>query len=561
MAENPASAGAHPGRLARPVAILLLAVFALGWFGPAGERRLIRPDEGRYAEIAREMVATGDWLTPRLNGYKYFEKPALQYWMTAAAFSAFGISDAAARIWPALTGFLGVLLVFFAGNRILGPPSGLIAAAALAGNFIYALVGHALTLDMGVSFFLSASVLAFALAQRDDASPAETRNWMLGAWALTALAVLSKGLIGIVLPAGAVFLYVLAERDWRLIGRMQLLAGGALFLAITAPWFVWVSRANPEFFDFFFIHEHFERFLTRAHGRYQPAWYFVPILLAGMVPWTIALFPALVHAWRRTGAQRFHAGRFLLAWCAVVFAFFSASGSKLPSYILPMVPALALLIGHYLARAGGRVAMAQALAMALLGMAVMFWAPHLVDFADASLPAELMRAAVPWLAGAGLALAALAAVSAAAWWKQFVIGGALALGAGGAVFAQLVLAAHGELSPVYSAYHSVQRIRPLVDAAGPGVPFYMVNTFDHTLPYYLGRTVTMVGDKDELAISIGWEPAKFIPDLASFARAWRSDREAFAMLPAREFEEIRNMPGLSMQVIATDPRRVFVKKP
>src|SRR5712691_3837058 len=339
---------------------LLLAVFTAGWFCNLGYRHLFKPDEGRYAEIPREMAASGDWLTPRLNGFKYFEKPALQYWATAAAFGAFGQNEWAARLWPGLAGFFGVLLVFWTGNRLFGPPIGLYGALVAASSAMYVLIGHFLSLDMALAFFMSASVFAIALAQRDESGDDERRRWMLLAWAAAALAVLSKGLVGIVLPAGAVVLYVLIERDRERWARLHLLPGGLLFLAITAPWFVAVSLANPEFFRFFFIHEHVERFLTREHDRYEPAWYFVPVLLLGIVPWIVSLFPALWSAWARSPGARFQPRRFLFLWCAVVFAFFSASSSKLGSYILPMFPALALLVGHYLVTAGARIAVAQA---------------------------------------------------------------------------------------------------------------------------------------------------------------------------------------------------------
>ncbi|MBI2960496.1 MAG: glycosyltransferase family 39 protein [Betaproteobacteria bacterium] len=550
------NSGLPPAALA-----LALAVLALAWFGNLGERKLIRADEGRYAEIAREMVATGDWLTPRLNGYKYFEKPALQHWATAASFSLFGVRDWSARLWPALTGFLAILLVYFAGNRLFAPPVGLYSAAVLSSCFLFVMLGHMLTLDMGVAFFLSASVLALLMAQRDDAALAERRNWMLAAWAAAALAVLSKGLIGIVLPAAAVALYVLVQRDWRLLLRLEGAAGGALFLAIAAPWFIQVSQANPEFFRYFFIYEHFERFLTTAHGRYQPIWYFVPVLLAGLLPWTISLFPALARGWRTSGSGRFQPARFLVVWSAAVFAFFSASSSKMPSYILPIVPALALLIGLYLARNArgvSAVAIAQAIAVAVAGAGAAAWSPNALKFADTALPAELLARYVPWLAWAAIFLFAGSALAAGLWWRQRATLGALALAAGGLAFAQLAVTGHGQLSPAYSAYHIVESARPHLK---PDAPFYAVDTFDHSLPFYLGRTVTMVAYKDELAASIGWEPDRFLPDLASFARAWQADGEAFAVFPRGDFESLRRSLGIPMQVIAIDARRVMVKKP
>lgn len=536
----------------------MLAVFAAVWFCNLGYRHLIKPDEGRYAEIPREMVASGDWLTPRLNGFKYFEKPALQYWATAAAFGVFGQNEWAARLWPGLAGFFGVLLVFWTGNRLFGPPSGLYGALVAASSAIYVLMGHMLTLDMALAFFMSASVFAVALAQRDESGDKERRRWMLLAWAAAALAVLSKGLVGIVLPAGAVALYVLVERDRGRWVRLHVLQGGLLFLAITAPWFVAVSLANPEFFRFFFIHEHFERFLTREHDRYEPAWYFVPVLLAGIVPWVVSLFPALWGAWARSPGARFQPRRFLFLWCAVVFAFFSASSSKLGSYILPVFPALALLVGQYLASAGPRIATAQAVVAALLGIALIAAAPQAVRHAAGDLPAGLLAGYVPWLTAAGLALAVAAVLSAWLALRARLAAAVVALAFGGLVSVQAAGSGHEELSPAYSAYHIVQKIRGQLR---PGVPFYAVNTFDHTLLFYLGRTVTMVANMDELAQPIAWEPHKFLPDTAAFARAWQADREAFAMFKPDELAGFLRAHPVPVQIVARDARRVIVRKP
>jgi len=545
--------------LSRNRLLALLAVFAVVWFCNLGYRHLIRPDEGRYAEIAREMVATGDWLTPRLNGFKYFEKPALQYWATALSFEAFGQNEWAARLWPGLTGFLGVLLVYFTGLRLFGPPPALYAGVVAGSSALYAFIGHGLTLDMSTTFFLSACVFAIAIAQRDAADAAERRRWMLAAWAAAALAVLSKGLIGVVLPAGAMGLYILVERDWRRIARLHIFSGGLLCLAIAAPWFVAVSRANPEFFRFFFIQEHFERFLTKEHGRYQPMWYFVPVLLAGILPWIVSLFPALARAWKRTPAANFQPQRFLLAWCIVVFVFFSLSDSKLGSYILPIFPALALLIGNTLATAGRRVAVAQALVTAVLGIALAAASTQAMRFAQPDLPPEFLARYVPWIAAAGAALLAGAIASVWLALRGRALGAAVALAFGGLACVQIGTSGHEQLSPVYSAYHIVQKIRSQLD---PAAPFYVVDTFDQTLPFYLGRTVTMDSYKDELAQAIGWEPQKFLPDVAAFARAWSADRKAFAMFNPRGFDAFRkSFPDVPMEEIARDPRRVIVRKP
>jgi len=536
---------------------ILVAVFAAGWFCNLGYRHLVKPDEGRYAEIPREMVATGDWLTPRLNGYKYFEKPVLQYWITAAAFTAFGQNEWAARLWPGLSGFLGVLLVFWAGTRLFAPPAGLCGAAVAASCALYVAVGHILTLDMAMTFFMSASVFAFAVAQQDSGE-SERRRWMLAAWAAAALAVMTKGLVGIVLPAGAVAAYVLLHRDWRLLSRLHLIQGGLLFLAIAAPWFILVSLANPEFFRFFFIQEHFERFLTREHDRYQPVWFFIPVLLGGILPWIVSLFPALGRAWTRAAAASFHPQRFLLLWCAVVLLFFSASSSKLIPYILPLFPALSLLIGNYLCSAHRRVVLAQAGVASLLGIAVALASPQAMRFASERLPPSLVEGYVPWLAAAGLSLAAAGIVSAGFMLRGGRLPAIVSLAFGGLLFAQTALSGHERFAPALSAYHIVHKIR---DQLKPDVPFYVVNTFDHTLLFYLARTVTMVANKDELAQPIGWEPRNYLPDTAAFARAWQSDPEAFALFNARDLAGFLEAHPVPMQIVARDVRRVIVKKP
>lgn len=554
----PVTAALQDARRASAAAVGLAVLLALLWLPNLGERKLTRPDEARYAEIAREMAATGDWLTPRLNGYKYFEKPPLQYWATAAAFATFGVHEWTARLWIGLTGLLGIALAWYVANRLRGPPAGGYAAAVLASAGIYVALGHVNTLDMGVTFFLSAAVFAIVLAQRDATPERERRRWMLAAWAACAAATLSKGLIGIVLPAGAVVLYALIQRDAALLTRLHLRWGMALFLALAAPWFIAVSAANAEFARYFFYQEHIERFLTRMHGHEGPLWYYIPVVVGGLVPWAIVLAPALPAAWSADRAARFRPLRFLLVWAAAVLLFFSAAGSKLAPYVLPLIPALAVVVGAALPSVSRRWVLAQAALFAGLGIAGALAAPSLVmRRAGPTLPAELLAALLPWAVAAGCALAAGCLLAAVAEWRHRRGLAVAAFAAGGLAFAQLGLAAHERLSPVYSAYHTVARVKNMV---GPDVPFYTVGVFDHSLPFYLGRTVTMVAIWDELAQSVAWEPANFVPTYAAFAERWARDRDAFAMFKPADFEEFRKK-GLPMTVVASDPRRVIVRKP
>jgi 4-amino-4-deoxy-L-arabinose transferase-like glycosyltransferase len=516
--------------------LLLLLVLACAWFGTLGIRPLYKADESRYAEIPREMVASGDWITPRLNGFKYFEKPPLQYWGTAVLFEVLGIQDWVARLWAAATGFAAIVLVYFVARRMYSAPAGVLAAAILAGSPLYVLLGQVTTLDMGVSFFLSLAVFAFALGHP------------MVFWAACALAVLSKGLIGIVLPLAAVGLYILIKRDWALIRAMRPVAGGLLFLAIAAPWFIAVSMANSEFLHFFFVQEHFQRFTSEVHHRGQPAWYFVPVLLAGIAPWILPFLFTMKRTWRSKGGRAaFEPNMFLGLWVLVVFVFFSASGSKLPSYILPIFPPLAVLIGGWLAaEKPHRLLAVQAGLAVVVALALALLLPRLAaGYADY----------VPWLVTAAVVAAVFAAIALVLAWRGALQPSVLALAAGAILCTQVALIGHRALAPLYSAQGLIDSVAPIP----PDAPVFAVDAYDHTLPWYLGRTVTMVRYTDELAKAIEWEPHKFLPDHQAFARAWSAERSAFAFIAVRDFEQLRS--ELPMKEESRDPRYVLVRKP
>jgi len=331
---------------------LLVVVMATAlWFVDLGGRALQHPDEGRYAEIAREMLVTHDFLTPRLNGLKYFEKPPLQYWMTAGSFAVLGTTEGAARFASVLATWLAVLIIGYAGWRIASPTIGIYAALALAGSIWYFGLAHILTVDALLCACLAIALAAFLVAQTSTISRVQRRCWMLIAWIAIAGAMLTKGLVALAIPGASLVLYSLFTRDWAVWKRLELLAGVLVFAVVAGPWFLLVSQANPEFAHFFFVHEHFERFLTTEHRRIGAWWYFVPLFLVGLIPWIGIFLSGLRGAWRMPADPdtRFGWARFCLVWVAFVFLFFSASSSKLPSYILPLFPAAALVIGWRLA--------------------------------------------------------------------------------------------------------------------------------------------------------------------------------------------------------------------
>ncbi len=540
-------------------------MFALLWFSNLDYRRLVHPDEGRYAEIPREMAVTGDWVTPRLDGIKYFEKPALQYWLTAAAYEAFGVHPWTARLWPALAGFLGVLFIGFVGLRLGGPTLGLYAAAVLGSCLWYAGNAHVLTLDAGLTLWMSIGLGSFFLAQHAD-DPGRRLAWMCVAWAALALATLSKGLIGIVLPGTAVIAYSLATRDWALWRRLHLVAGAILFLAIAAPWFVVVSLRNPGFFDFFFIHEHFTRFLTSEHRRTGPWWYFVPILIVGLLPWTVVFFATLPRVWRLAAdeANGFHWQRFALVWSAVIFVFFSVSGSKLPSYILPIFPALALVLGRQLATSSdaalARLTLPLVVVAGVVTLALLFGYPAVVArVANQHQPAEPLLAYGPWIE-TGIGVAFLG--GAAGWWwlrrgrrTVAVLGVALTSLAG----AQIVLSGYDELAESRSTAPILARIAATHGPLRTDVPFYAVRMYDQTLPYYLGRTVVPVDYRDELSFGIDSEPDKALATIGEWQQRWQASEQAYAIMQPEEYEKLQQRE-VPMVELGRDPRRVIVSR-
>ena len=336
-------------RLSDAVVLALLLGLFFSLF--LGSRPLSVPDEGRYVEIPREMAVTGDWLTPRLNGVKYFEKPPLFYWFEAALIRLFGLSEWSVRLGPALFALFGCLAVYYAGARMFGRRTGILSAVVLATSILYYALSRVITLDMPVSVLLTAALLSFLLGTREPGGVTR-RLFFWSFYAFAALATLTKGLIGIFIPGIIIGAWLLIMNEWRVLRSMHLASGMALFLLIAVPWHVMVDRSNPEFFNFYFIHEHFQRYLTKVHHRYKPFWFFIPVLVGGLFPWSAFLVQAVRRALPRWKDRHVHRETvFLLLWAGLIFLFFSASSSKLMPYILPVFPPLALIIGKYLADA------------------------------------------------------------------------------------------------------------------------------------------------------------------------------------------------------------------
>jgi len=533
---------------------LVVALVAMLWFVMLGYRDLAEPDEGRYAEIPREMVASGDWVTPRLNGFKYFEKPAFQYWMTAATFTLFGESNTSSRLWVALISFLGALWVMYVGARLWGREAGFYAFLVLSSSMLYLLLGHFITLDMTISVFLGLGVGSLLLAQQKRDDPARVRNWMLLGWAMLGLAVLTKGLIGLVLPGGAIVIYTLWQGDWALWRHLHLGKGLLLLLLVTAPWFIAVSIANPEFPEFFFIHEHFDRYTSTVHRRDQPFWYFLPILLVGLLPWLNSGLRALFKPgfrWWPEHRGEFDSNRFLWVFAVFILLFFSLGRSMLPAYILPLFPALALLVGRQLAHRPG-------LGMeswALLGMGVVALILALAAdrFATDRLPVELLDRYRYWVLAAALVMIAGGWITR----RYFSASGqraAVALTLSAILGVQILSWGYQDLGEARSSRKLAQVIEPY---AAAGARVYGVSSYPQSLPFYLKRTIQLALTTGELAMGIRQEPEKWIADWDTFLSHWMQEEQAVAVFSVRDFNllDSDSLPG---RIIYRDPRKLAV---
>lgn len=546
--------------LTRLALLLLVLALALVWFGPLGYRHLVPSDEGRYAEMAREMFVTGDWITPRYNGYKYFEKPPLQTWANALTFAWFGIGEWQARLYTALTGFAGVLLVGYTGTRVFNAMTGFAAAVVLATCPYWNLMGHFNTLDMALSFWMQVTLCALLLAQRPGLPARAVRGWMWLCWAGMAAAVLSKGLVGLILPGAVLILYSLVARDWALWKRLYIGSGLIVFLIITAPWFVLVQMKNPEFFNFFFIVQQFQRYLTPEQNRPGAFYYFVPVLLVGFLPWLSVAAQSVWHGIRTPRQPNgFAPVTLLLIWSAFIFLFFSASHSKLISYVLPVAPALALVIGLYLPSLTP-----QRYRMHLIGYAVFLVAAALGAIfigraGSANTPNVLYRVFQLWV-WAGLAVAFVATLVALWLNRRSVLAGATGLGAAWLLLGTIAGSGHDVFGTQSSGVQLVPAVKAAMAKLPPDTPFYSIAKLDHTMPFYLGHTMIMVGEADELTFGVHAEPQKWVPSIDEWVRIWDSEHAALALMPPYRYDELekRHVP---MQVIARDERRVIVEKP
>lgn len=305
---------------------------------------LTEPDEGRYSAIPREMNLSRDYVTPHLKGTIYLEKPPLCYWATALSFKIFGENEFSSRLFTALCAWGCILLVYSIGTFYHDAKTGFYGAAVLTTSLYHFAIGRVNILDMPLAFFVS---LAIWLGYRYLSNGEERKTRLYLLYLFCALAFLTKGLIGIVFPFAIIILWLVFSKRWRDIIKLFSPVGMIIFLVVTGPWLVLVQRANKDFFWFFFVQEHFLRYTTTMHSRNEPFYIFIPIIIAGTMPWCAFLLKAIKESGIKIAALFNPAEKlFLLTWAGFIFLFFSVSSSKLIPYIAPVFLPIAVFMGH-----------------------------------------------------------------------------------------------------------------------------------------------------------------------------------------------------------------------
>jgi 4-amino-4-deoxy-L-arabinose transferase-like glycosyltransferase len=529
-------------------AVIGLAAFL--FFFHLGTYGLWEPDEARYAEIAREMLASHNFIVPHLNYVPYIEKPPLLYWLTALAMSLFGVNEFAARFVNAFAALFGVAATVFFAAKTFDSRRAILAGAVLSTSAIYAVMAQVLTTDMLLTAAMTTAMYAFFLQWRDGG------RWCWIAYIAMGLAALTKGPVGVAIPIVVATIFLWRELDLRgAIHRFHAIPGLIVTAAIAAPWFVAVTLLEPGFFDFYFIGEHFRRFFDANYSHDQPIYYYFPIIIGGFLPWTLAV-PFI--PWRRLTPHP--ARRFCLIAGGTVFVLFSLSSAKLVPYILPAIPPLAMVIADGIVTLIDRRTAIDSRRLAALGpllgiagAAAIVIAIHAAEF-RAPYPA-MVRPALN-AAGAILVVGGIACFV-TFWMRRNPLGlAAFILTAAAA----LITVSYGRLmaEPIRSyaqLARTIERLQP--DARLVCYPRYV-----QSLPFYCRRRVIIVGDKTELTFGSNHDPDAaqyFFIRRADLLKLWYDPRPTIFVVDRFALDQLRQIVG-PYRIIASDRKKVAIMR-
>jgi len=526
----------------------LIFFFHLGAYG------FWEPDEARYGEIAREMLAMRDFIVPHLNFVAYVEKPPLLYWLTALSFRVFGVSEFAARLVPATSALLGVLATFVFADRVMDRRRAIMASAILATAPLYAVMAQVLTTDMLLSALVTIALFAFFLHYRDGGI------WCWIAYVAMALATLTKGPVAIALPALTMLVFLWWEGALRgSLRRFHAIAGAMLVVAIVAPWFVAISIREPGFLDFYFVGEHIRRIFDSSFSHGEPFYFYVPVLIAGLLPWSL-LVPFLT--WRRIIPNA--ARRYCVIASLVIIGTFSASSGKLIPYVIPAFPPLAVLLAD--------------------GIISCAWpdASHALRSPDSRILTE--SGPLLGLLGAGVIIAAIEAASFRTPYPMlvqpelFAIGGILVFGGAmttvafsarlsGAGLSLIVITLTGALCAGTWARLTAEPMRSYASLSkavaerAPAAKIICYHRYAQGLPFYTRRRVIVVGPLSELRFGAERAPdAKdyFFASDSDLLRLWNQPGDTVLVLDAGDLARLKNQLGNFTLLAVEHTKRAIV---
>ncbi|MCU1266750.1 MAG: hypothetical protein JWM21_3068 [Acidobacteria bacterium] len=525
--------------------LLFLVVTAFYLYG-LGRLPLVGPDEPRYAQVAREMFLRRDLITPTLGGHTWFEKPALLYWMMIAAFRVFGVSEWSARLGPALAGLLTILALCWISNlferRRGSGPNGF----SFFSTLIVASSGGLLVFSRAASFDIVLTMtitwaLAFFLASEIEEK--RRTGFLAGFYVFVGFSLLAKGLVGIVLPFGVIGAFYLLRRTFPdRKAFFSLFWGMPLALATASTWYgPVIARHGWLFIDQFFIQHHFARYFSNKYQHPQPLYFYLPVMLMLSVPWTLFLIEALVKArgWRWSAGDPENKVRlFALAWLIVPILFFSFSGSKLPAYVLPSLPAAALLAGERLSRfvsekaSSGRTMRLTAILLVLLAAAGIIYAQQT---GKVSLQCAALVLAPAVLAGGFILLASRRRL-----WAALLL--AVVPIAGAAVTLNCAV-------DRFASRESVRELIKQADTSGYATtPVFMFSRIERTSEFYAPGRVVYDPDGDPHKFESGEEVVS----------AARNRGTILVIVPLGSMWRLQNLQGARTSMIADNGRVAVV---
>lgn len=537
-------------RLAKRVWLFFfLAVIAVYLYG-LGRMPFVGPDEPRYAEVAREMFVRTDLVTPTLGGRPWFEKPSLLYWMMMASFGAFGVSEWAARLGPALSGLLSVLVVYLIARRVEKSAEGDEAnGLALACGVMFSTCIGSITFSRGASFDIIVTMtvtcaLAFFFCSETETDAKRRLWWQCGFYVFVGASLLAKGLVGVVIPFGVVFVYFVLRREMPSREKFKGAVWGiALAMAVAAIWYgPVIARHGWTFIDEFFIKHHFARYVSNKYHHPQPFYFYIPVMAILALPWTPFLISALIATRRWTWRAPTLTSKFRilsLAWLVVPIVFFSLSGSKLPGYVLPALPGAMLLAGERMAfylRGAGESKSMRATGACLLLLCAVGSVYGLRD-GDVSRAATLL-VTLP-LAIAGMIALVFSNTERRVGVLLIVVG---------AMFVSVVLAINCAVAPLARR----ESLRDLFQQAAArryaSAPVYGLHTVEHTSEFYASGRVNYGADGE----LVKFESVFQVRDAA------RGSGPVLVIIPLEYVEQLTASAMLDTEVIGNNGALVVV---